>query len=44
MYNDCQDQMVNVSDLVNKTMYNTKIRKIENEITTDYDHDKYITT
>ena len=27
-----------------KTYYNTKISKIENKITTDHDHDKYITT
>ena len=27
-----------------KTNYNTKISKIENKITTDHDHDKYITT
>ena len=27
-----------------KTDYNTKISKIENKITADHDHDKYITT
>ena len=27
-----------------KTDYNTKISEIENKITTDHDHDKYITT
>ena len=27
-----------------KTDYNTKIRENKNKITTDYDHDKYITT
>ena len=27
-----------------KTDYNTKISEIVNKITTDYDHDKYITT
>ena len=27
-----------------KTDYNTKISQIENEITTDHDHDKYNTT
>ena len=28
----------------NKIDYKTKINKIENEITTDHDHDKYVTT
>ena len=32
------------SNLVKKTDYNTKIGEIENKITTDYDHDQYITT
>ena len=27
-----------------KAKYNTKIRKIENRITTYHDHDKYVTT
>ena len=27
-----------------KTDYNTKISETENKITTDHDHDKYITT
>ena len=27
-----------------KTDYNTKISEIENNVTTDHDHDKYITT
>ena len=31
------------SNLVKKTDYNTKISEIENKITTDHDHDKYIT-
>ena len=30
--------------MVNKTDCNTKINETENKITTDYDHDKYITT
>ena len=30
--------------LVKKTDYNTKIKEIENKITTDHEHDKYITT
>ena len=36
--------MPNVSYLVKKTDYNTKINEIENKITTDHDHNKYITT
>ena len=31
-------------NFVKKTDYNTKITEIENKITTDHDHDKYITT
>ena len=27
-----------------KTDYNTKLSEIENKITADHDHDKYITT
>ena len=34
----------NVCNLVKRTYYNTKISEIKNKITTDYDHDKYITT
>ena len=30
--------------LSKKTDYDTKISEIENKITTDHDHDKYITT
>ena len=33
-----------MSDLINKTGYYTKISEIESKITTDHDHDKYITT
>ena len=36
--------MPNVSSLVKKTGYNTKLNEIKNGITTDHDHDKYITT
>ena len=36
--------MRNVSNLVKKTDYNTKISEIENKITTEQDHNKYITT
>ena len=39
-----ETKIPNVSNLVNKTNYNTKISEIENKITNDYDHDKYITT
>ena len=35
--------MPNVSNLVNKNEYNTKINETEQKITDD-DHDKYITT
>ena len=31
------------SDLVKETDYNTNINEIKNKITTDHDHDKYIT-
>ena len=36
--------MPSVSNLVKKTDYNTKISEIENKITTDHDHDQYIST
>ena len=39
-----ENRIPNVSNLVKKTDYNTKISEIENKITTDHDHDKYITT
>ena len=39
-----ENKIPNVSNLVKKSGYNTKINEIENEITTDHDHDKYITT
>ena len=34
----------NVSNLVKKTHNNTKIIEMENKITIDHDHDKYIST
>ena len=34
----------NVSNLVKKTDFNTKIGDTENKITTDYDYEKYIIT
>ena len=39
-----ENKIPNVSNVVKKTDYNTKISKNENKITTDHDHDKYITT
>ena len=39
-----ENKIPNVINLLNKINYNTKISEIENRITTDYDHDKYITT
>ena len=39
-----KSKIANVCNLVKKTEYNTKIGEIENGITTDHDHDKYITT
>ena len=34
----------NVTNLVKRTEYNTKISEIENKMIPDHDHDKYITT
>ena len=39
-----ENKIPNVSNLVKKTYYNTKSNEIENKITTDQDHDKYIST
>ena len=39
-----ENKIPNASNLVKKADYNTKISEIENKITTDHDHDKYITT
>ena len=39
-----ENKIPNVINLVRKTHYNTKTNEIENKITTDRDHDKYITT
>ena len=39
-----ENKIPNVSNLIKKTDYKTKISEIENKIATDYDHDKYITT
>ena len=38
-----ENKIPNVSNLVKKTDYNTKVSEIENKITTDHDHNKYIT-
>ena len=37
-------KMIYVSNLVNKTDNKTKFSQIENDVTTNHDHDKYITT
>ena len=39
-----ENKITNVFNLVKKPDYNRKIYEIENKITTDHDHDKYITT
>ena len=39
-----ENKIPNVSNLGKKTDYNAKINAIEKKITTDHDHDKYITT
>ena len=36
--------MPSVSNLINKTHCNTRISEMENKVTTDPVHDKYITT
>ena len=43
-YTAVENKIPNVSNLVKKTGFNTKSSEIENKITTDQDHDKYITT
>ena len=43
--NAVENEIPNDSNLVKKkTVYNAKISEIENKMTTDHDHDKYITT
>ena len=37
-----ENKTPNVSNWIKKTEYNTSISEIENKITTDDDHDKYI--
>ena len=37
-----ENEIPNVSNLAKKNDFETKISKIENKITTDHNHDKYI--
>ena len=37
-----ENKISNVSNLIKKTDYNTKIGEIKNKIATDSDHDNYI--
>ena len=39
-----ENKIPNVSNLVKKSDYNTKVSEIENKINVNHDHDKYITT
>ena len=39
-----ENDISNISSLVKKTDYNTKINEIEKKIITDHSHEKYITT
>ena len=39
-----ENDIPNLSNLVKKTAYNSKIIEVENKITNDHYHDKYITT
>ena len=41
--NAVENKIPNVSNLVKKTNYKTKVSETENKITTDHDHDKDIT-
>ena len=43
-FTSVENKMPNVSNSVIITEYNTKLTEIENKITTDHDHDGYITT
>ena len=38
-----ENKIPNVSNLIRKTNYNTKISEIENKINAGHDHDRYIT-
>ena len=39
-----ENKIPDVSNLINKSDYNTKISEFENKIAIDHFHDKYITT
>ena len=39
-----ENKVPNISDLVKEPDFNIKISEIENKITTDHDHEKFITT
>ena len=39
-----ENKIPNVSNLVKKTDYNTKISEVDNKVNTDHDHDKCITS
>ena len=39
-----ENKVLNVNNLLKKIQNNTKIRETENDIITDHDHDKCITT
>ena len=39
-----EKRKIDVNNLVKRTDYYTKISETENKITTDHDHDEYITT
>ena len=41
---DVENKIPTVTNLIKRTDYNIKISEIENKVTTDRDHDKYITT
>ena len=41
---DVENEIPDVSNLVKKTDHNTHVSEIENKITADHDHDKYINT
>ena len=39
-----ENKIPNVSNLVKKTDYNTKVSEVDNKVNTDHDHDKCITS
>ena len=44
MFTAFENKIPNVSNLIQKTDYNTKMIEIENKVTTDHDNDKCVTT